>query len=501
MTHDFLPKSRGPGRSRIAFTILAVCALVGCDGSPVHSASPVGRPNLVVVTIDTLRADHVGCYGYFRDTTPNIDQLAEESLLFEHCQAPIAQTLPSHMSLFTGLLPHEHGIESNIGLMNASYIPSPKIEMLAQHLQGQGYRTAAFVSADPVGAGTGLEQGFESWSEAPGQQIHAEPTVNKALKWLEAEAEEPYFLWVHLFDPHGGYEPPVPFDEMFTESEEQSTHLADRQFPQRYPRRLKHRSGRNNLVRREHDFYDGEIRYADSQLGRLFDELRGADSWARTALVVTSDHGEGLMQHDSDSHHSLWREQLAVPMLMRIPGVEARRVESAMQNRDFLPTLHGLLPGLPLEEFVQQGTGRDVLANQDDAPPYYALSPPNPLLEAQLGPSYRLVNAVEYQGWRLILDSEDEAKLFHLEVDPFELTDLATEQPERVAEYRALLAKLVEEQMQRRRDLDAGKLGPMDPERLESLRAMGYVGAPVRSESTSESAEAAAPAAATASDE
>ena len=189
-------------------------------------------PNLLIITIDTLRVDHLGCYGYFRNTTPNIDKLAKESVVFDHCLAPMAQTLPAHMSIFTGVYPREHGIVANLsqtrdptrrGLdgkpLRMLYQPSPILKTFATVVGGAGYTTAAFVSAEPVKREGGLAEGFQTWNEPEGRRRSAEGTNESFFAWLDEDLKQPFMVWIHYFDPHTSYDPPPPYDTMFQSDE------------------------------------------------------------------------------------------------------------------------------------------------------------------------------------------------------------------------------------------------------------------------------------------
>lgn len=428
------------------------------------------------MTLDTVRADHVGCYGYFRDTTPQLDRLARESLLFENCSVPVAMTLPSHMSLFTGLYPIEHGIEANVANMEGSFIPAPGVETLAAHLAAAGYATAGFVSASPVKAGTGLEAGFETWWEPEANQARARAPIDQALAWLATDPPQPYFLWVHLFDAHGPYDPPPRFAELFGESEAQRAYLERLEFPERFPRVREHDGVPNDLVRVEHDHYDGEIRYADTQFGRLLRKLERRSDWRRTAVVVTTDHGEGLGQHGQFGHQGLWKEQLDAVLVVRVPGRAGQRLDVPIENRDLLPTLQGLLPELPLGDLLEQCSGRDVLAAEHLPGARFWIAPPDPLRERHDGPFRQPLRAVEADGWRLIRYNDGDELLFHLDEDPTESTDLAEREPAKLAELGELLERLEAGQRERRERLGAGRIGPMSPERLRALEALGYAG-------------------------
>jgi arylsulfatase A-like enzyme/tetratricopeptide (TPR) repeat protein len=270
--------------------------------------------NLLLVTLDTVRADRLGCYGYGAAETPALDRLAAEGVRFAHASTPVPLTLPSHTTLLTGLLPPHHGARNNGVRGLAGGTPT-----LATLLAGAGYRTAAFVAAFVLDHRFGLERGFEvyddeierpanaSWlleAQRPGDQV-----VDRALGWLERADPRPFFLWVHLYDAHAPYNPPSPYRE-------------------RHP----------GLP------YDGAIAFADAQVGRLLADLDRRGLAAGTVVAVVADHGESLGEHGELTHGLLLYEPaLAVPWLLRAPGLGRRSVTTPVSTVDLAPTLAGLL--------------------------------------------------------------------------------------------------------------------------------------------------------------
>lgn len=286
------------------------------------------NPNLVLVTLDTVRADHLGCYGDREAVTPSLDRLAREGLRFADTSSAVPLTLPSHTSLLTGLLPPHHGLRNNgAGALR------PGTATLATLLAGAGYRTGAFVGAFVLDHRFGLNQGFEVYddeiernpgadfaleAERPGREV-----VDRALAWLEKDDGRPFFLWVHLYDAHAPYNPPPSWAA-------------------RHPGRP----------------YDGEISEVDEQVGRILEALRRKGLDGRTAVAVAADHGEGLGEHGELTHGLLLYEPtLRVPLLLRAPwALKPRVVETPVSLVDLAPTLAGLL-GHP---FPGSRDGRDL---------------------------------------------------------------------------------------------------------------------------------------------
>jgi len=301
---------------------LAICVLASCkraDTTGASSSAPHLHPlNLVVVTIDTLRPDHLRCYGYQKIETPNIDAIARSGVLFENAVTQTPLTPPSHASIFTGLNPPSHHVRNTGGFI----LPS-STTTLATILQQQGWDTAAFISSAVLKKFFGFNQGFAVYDDQmpkPGKghefiedaERRAGDTVDHALRWLDAQSGKPYFLWVHVYDPHAPYQPPSPYKEQYKDR-----------------------------------LYDGEIAYADHELGRLFDAVRKKSPADQTLIAILSDHGESLGEHGEYSHGVfLYDSTLRIAFLLAGPGVRAGlRVKEQARTIDFLPTVLDLMGG------------------------------------------------------------------------------------------------------------------------------------------------------------
>jgi arylsulfatase len=297
--------------------------------------------NVLLITADTVRADHLSSYGYFRETTPNIDRLASQGLLFEQAYIQIPFTPPSHWSIMTGLYPFRHGM----------YLPtdSSDLETLAVILGNSNYTTAAFTSSYMVG---NLDNGFDVF-EKPGfesekKYVRAGKVMDSATSWLEDMSDEPFFIWLHFFDAHSPYQPPDEFDTYDYSS-------APEYSGDRYSL-----TGVDNFNPIRHDIgkYDGEIGYVDSQVGRavsLLEELGLSDD---TLIVLVSDHGECFGEHDfSDFGYemsgpclfhdkTLYQEEVHVPLIIMNPRAvhsKGRRIPEIVESVDILPTVLDIL--------------------------------------------------------------------------------------------------------------------------------------------------------------
>lgn len=349
------------------------CAFVLPFLSPGGCAAPgpPERPSILLVTFDTLRADHIGCYGYERIKTPVIDSLATSGLLFEKAITPIPVTLPSHTSIMTGLYPHQHGVRDN-----GVYIVPEGVRTLAEMLHDAGYETAGFVGAHVLERCYRIDQGFDVYGDAmedplrtdlptpaPGEapdrtrrwmeimkkpfQRRGEVVVGEALGWLAGRDPScPFFCWVHLFDPHLSYRPPAPWKSLYTTVYDGVVDGTGASFREAVAEAGGEK--RRADVRRMVALYDGEISYADYCLGRLLKEIPEG-----TLVVFTADHGEALGEHGQYFEHgrSLFGENVHVPLVLAGPWVERPGEQRAdlVSTIDIVPTVLAYLR-LPEDE-------------------------------------------------------------------------------------------------------------------------------------------------------
>jgi arylsulfatase A-like enzyme/Flp pilus assembly protein TadD len=372
-------------------------------------AAACGQPSLpsadrvVLVTIDTLRADRVGVYGDARAETPTLDALAVTGVRFDQAIAPTPITRPSHTSILTGLDPPSHAVRGNSVFSLEAGIPT-----VAEHFSQAGFATAAFVAAFVLDSRFGLDRGFDVYDDdvvqrrASGSPFsyaerRGDAVVDAALAWLR-DAPEHFFLWVHLYDPHANYDPPPPFAARFSD-----------------------------------DPYAGEIAFADAQLGRLLAGIRRRFGLEGLAVVVTSDHGESLGDHGEATHSlTVYDATQRVPLILHAPGLpRGRRVDAQVRSMDLAPTLLELAGAPPLPDIA----GRSLLplalgrAPQEERIAYLEA------IEPQLSMGWSPVLGVRSGGLKYLRAPRPE--LYDLASDPGELRNLAPEHPERVAELDA----------------------------------------------------------------
>jgi arylsulfatase A-like enzyme len=432
------------------FLLAALACLSACGRS-----APLPSP-IVVITIDTLRADRLGCYGYGRDTSPNIDAFAAQALLFENASTTITTTLPAHVSLWTSQYPLQTGIVTN-ELRFRSHA-SDSTRFFAQMLAEQGYATAAFVSATPVKKESGIGVGFELFDQPQAAQRNAWETTTEVIRWLDSRAEGPLFLWIHYFDPHQPYEPPPPFHEAFETDEILVDFLAERGLP----------SPQNEFILDANNRYDGEILFVDRQIQRLFGALRERGLFEPATIVLTSDHGEGLGQHKHMGHGWIYNEHTGIPLIIKFPGDSpwhGERRSNLVSIVDVLPTLVEALD-LPVDERSFEGV--DALGEDPRDAVFAQRSFAEREGRSGKGPKY----AMRTERWKLH-NSKRGYELYEMHGDVHELRNRARIQKDVADGLYAELMRLVRRHSAGGEGLEL--LEELAPETLEELRKLGYV--------------------------
>lgn len=280
--------------------------------------------NVIIITIDTLRADHVGYHGYRFNTTPNLDKLAEKSVIFTNFYVTLTSTQPSHYSLFSSLAPYESGYIINIMALDKDF--APKGVMISEILKNNAYYTGAITSSPNFNRDSGFPKGFDTFY-FPGDEFspmkvnNATMTVDKALAWLKEHSNEKFYLWVHLYDPHDPYDAPDKFNVFKTE--DSSMEPKDIKFI---------------------DSYDAEVHYADYEIGRIISFMDENYLFNNTILIITSDHGEGLYSHRGERSHGtlLYEEQIKAIFMIHAKGINGT-YDTLSQNTQVFPALLTIL--------------------------------------------------------------------------------------------------------------------------------------------------------------
>jgi len=452
---------------------LATMMAAGCgDGRP-----DAARYNVLLISIDTTRADHLGAYGYQKQTSTNLDALAADGVQFDFAMSTSGLTPIAHASIFTGLNPYDHGVRVMYG--PPGHYLSKNIPTLATLLKDAGYDTGAFVSAYSASERYGMQWGFGTFENgmekgalemdpthergrgltfAHGRwvdqregvaQRRADSTADQAIEWLDT-AERPFLQWVHFFDPHDPWLIP-PHDYM-----------------QKYGVR---RKAEDSML----TVYDADIDFMDAQIGRLIRAYKDRGLYDKTIIMVIADHGQGLNDHDWFRHRILYREQIRVPLILRLPdGPRARRVTELVRNIDLLPTVGEAL-GIDMPDNI---TGVSLLGLIDGKPEppriayAEALNSADVLLPDEMPERHKdLLFCVMDRNWKLIHHKEhpENSELYDLTNDPHERINVIAEYPDEQIRLMEILESTG--------GLAVRTTGaaPIDDETLRGLEALGYV--------------------------
>jgi len=418
----------------------------------------------ILVSIDTLRPDHLGCYGYGRPTSPHLDALAAEGMLFENATAPSPWTLPSHASLLTGLYPSHHTLKSH------DHVLPEAVPTLATLLADNGFVTAAVVNSHNLSQRFGLNRGFAHFlyvEERVGRRKPSTAITDQAIAWLREHGQRPLFLFVHYYDVHSDYRSLPQYEALFTRpytgsAQGSTTHL------------IAARQGRvtpdDHDVAHLIDLYDAGIRQMDDEIDRLWLFLRTSGLMERAVIVVTSDHGEEFLEHGGVLHgRTQFEEVVRVPLIVRGPGVAAgRRVRDRVSLIDIAPTLlarAGVEPprrsdGIDLQLLLGSGAGLAVAAGERNL---FGEADHN----NEQDDITRMVRSGSHKLHYNRLTAS--ARLFDLAADPGERTDLVAAQPEVVQSLMRTLEAFMATAVEGRPG------GAPSPEEIERLRSLGYV--------------------------
>jgi choline-sulfatase len=420
----------------------AICALTLCFTATLIAGLSAAKkqtpPDVYLVTIDTLRADHVRCYGYKDIQTPALDSLAKDGIRFTQAFTPSPITNTSHTTILTGLLPSSHGVTDFAVPLAATY------PTWAELLKRRGYHTAAFIGAvilDSHSLAPGLDRGFDFYDDFPNNlppQVHwgrverrGMDVVGRAEKWVTAHPAGAHFVWVHLYDPHDPYEPPPPYSQIYKD------HL-----------------------------YDGEIAYADSALANFLEYIKKRGWYEKAIVIVVGDHGEGLGEHGEDTHGIfLYDSTTHVPLILKLPGNRdsGKVIDAQVRTTDILPTVLDLLAipasakfdGESLKPFFGEAApGARVAFGETDYPLRFGWSP---------------LRSVREQGFKFIEAPRPE--LYDLHQDPDEAHNNYVPWDEKVQKSRSMLAEM------------RAKMPPPAPSgatvpagTVDELKALGYLG-------------------------
>ena len=396
-------------------------------------------PNVVLITIDTVRADHLGCYGYTAIQTPTLDALAHDGVVFDRAISQVPLTWPSHAAILTGTYPFQNGVQDFTGQPL-----SPQFQSVAQVFERHGYATGAVISAFVLDRSWGLARGFDFYDDAFSAETfqkkdiglvdrRAEESVTHAIRWLGKTQHRPFFLWLHLYDPHSPYDPPEPFHTEYHD------HL-----------------------------YDGEIAYADHELGRLITWLKQNQLYDRTLIAMLSDHGESLGDHGEHEHgFFVYNSTVHVPLIVKPPAASGIRPGRVPRPVETVAVAPALLQFAGVKDAIEkQFQSRGLFgpgAEKEDASYSETFYPFSSF-------GWSPLHALETSRYHYI--DSPAAELYDLTTDPEEKNNLASGQTATVAVLKDKIAALLRE---RPSTHASGAKATVSPDAAEKLRALGYV--------------------------
>ncbi|MHC5085000.1 MAG: sulfatase-like hydrolase/transferase [Planctomycetota bacterium] len=448
--------------TKIILALLALAAVITAIVAYRHFSAPKIR-HIVLISMDTTRADYLSCYGYQHKTTPNIDAVAAEAVRFEQAIAPIPLTLPSHSTMLTGTIPPYHGIHDNL-----NYMLADSNLTLAEMLKASGYTTGGIISSYVLEEGFGLGQGFDTYDDEFDEidnQLGAERRGGEvsahAIKWLDENRDEDFFLFLHYYDPHSPYDPPEPYRGLFGSiAAAEAIGLTD-----------------NTSLTADTDekkkvfklTYAEELAYTDHCIGQVINKLKSLDLYDSTLLIITGDHGEAFGEREEMGHgYYIYQESIHVPLIVKLPGQQtAKTVSGAVGLIDITPTVCSLL-GIEAPQYIQ---GRDLSGALFDEPleddDRYIYS------ESLLATKYKASPLLAVTGNRFKYIQTARPELYDLIDDPGETHNLVDAQSQRARILQDVLGVMLEESLAAGTPDSALEL---DEESLKKLQSLGYVG-------------------------
>jgi arylsulfatase A-like enzyme len=457
---------RHVSRKNVCLTVIGVSIallMTGCRLLRTHQAKSGKRPSAVLIVVDTLRADHLSSYGYFRKTTPNIDALAEVSLVYKNALAHAPWTTPSIASLFTSRHPAALGYVGEEPIeLDRSFVP------LADVFKYNGYATKAVVSHDFIGSKLKFDKGFDSFDQTNARgygYVSSAAVTDAALAYVKEHARDEFFLFLHYFDPHFDYilHPEFDYDPGYRgpiRSGEYKDSLLEKG-------PLMTGEDRRHLIA----LYDSEISFTDKHIGRLFDSLRKLDLFDSSLIVLTADHGEEFSEradHWIGHTKKLYHDMIHVPLIIKVPqGSESRTVEESVGLIDVTPTIVARLGLKTPRAYAFMGRRIDLPDTTElESRPIYSETT-----------RWANLQSVTWKNWKFICDlRQDAQELYDLASDPQETRDLAANQPLICGEYRTLLWGWRAEMAEARSGIKpVSKVPVFDEAEKARLRSLGYI--------------------------
>ncbi|MBI5376474.1 MAG: sulfatase [Candidatus Schekmanbacteria bacterium] len=450
----------------VIYFILLILIFINLAGFIIWRNSTSGM-NIVLITVDSLRADHLGCYGYNKNTSPNIDRLADSGVLFSRSISQAPWTLPSYMSMLTSKYVYEHGVDV------ANKILNPRVITLAEILRENGYYTAGFVSAPFLKRSYGLDQGFDVYNEDAAASVSSwshnditSPTLTKLIiSFFRQNSSKKFFLFLHYWDPHYDYIPPSPYDKLFDPGYQGNMDGRKFKFNNNFKVGMDERDY-NHIV----SLYDGEIRWTDMHIGLLLKELNKLGLEKKTIIIFTSDHGDEFLEHGYKGHeHSLYDELIHVPLIVKLPDVKfkAKKIDTTVETIDISPTILNLVGIGSLNDF----RGESILPLISGVGEY---TNSKAISETSKG-FYGEYKSIEIDKVKYIVRSDKKNELYDLKTDPTEKKNIYKEQSELGKHFESEIYK----HLYHRNSADDSKKAlinnKINKETSEQLKTLGYI--------------------------
>lgn len=427
------------------WSVIMILILTGSIPIAYGMSRPHDNLNIILITIDTIRADHLACYGYDSIKTPHIDGLAKDGILFSNAYSVSPLTFPSHTSIMTSQYPIQHGVQNN-----GTFLLQDSANTLAEILKKRNYKTGAIVSSYVLASHFGLNQGFDYYDDyffqKKGQvEDHTqnerigEKVTEISKKWLQKNHKKPFFLWAHYFDPHSLYNPPPPFDNQYKERP-----------------------------------YDGEIAYTDKCLGDLFEEIGKLSLLKNTCIILVGDHGEGLWDHNEQTHGLfIYNTTLHVPLIISCPEhlQKGLKVASLVKTIDIMPTILELM-GIDAEGSLIQGSSLVQFLKGEDKDMKIDLfcESQYPKLNLNWAP---LQGILTFEGWKYIYAPKQE--LYNLKEDPQEQKNLFSLNPQKAKSLHERFLSLKKDLIEKAQAVEDAKSVTLSTEARERLMSLGYI--------------------------
>lgn len=427
--------------------------------------------NLIFILADSLRSDHLNCYNYHRAISPNVDQLAREGILFRNSLAQSCWTKPSLASILTANHPSSIGVTG----MNDAIIPN--IMTAAEILKKEGFYTVAFIANPYAGRENGFAQGFDEYhtifpSNPLLYKTNADDLNLEIFTWLEKNRNKKFFLFIFYMDPHTPYAPPEPYDRLFS-PESRIMEINQEEMPS---------SPSEDYIRTVIDLYDGEIRFLDHEIGRLFGKLKSLGLWKKSVVALSSDHGEEFFDHSGWRHgDSLYEEQIRVPLIIKGPGLpEGIEVQTAVQQTEIFPTLFDMFglkhdpgfTGKPMTDSIRHP--EDVVAKLT----YHETSLHGKSFIAARGARWKIIYDLEQKKYQFYDLSKDQLEKNNL-VRVGDGTYTAVLNPElrkNFEFFKTSLHRLADQAARLRSQRQANREVKYDPDAIKLLEGLGYKG-------------------------